>query len=91
MWSGDPVDPSDPFSETFKITNIGTGPLYDVSVRNCIGKIEAERLGFNPSNNFALPCGGIQDLACLHHTSKMDERFTLTTDRQRWKRGTRVT
>ena len=78
MEPGDRVDPSDPLSETFTVTNSGIGSLYDVTAGICIGQIIMNPISFNPQQTFTLPCSEILRPEWKNHTLRMDERFTVT-------------
>lgn len=73
----DPVDPTNPFSASFTVTNTGLVPLNDVGVRIALGEIIAEPLPFNPPKRFELGSGGFDRIGWLHHTLEIDEPYTV--------------
>lgn len=74
-----PIDPEDPFSETFTITNNSTiGTLYDVSASVCLGQVVAKPLPFAPLKVFPSPCGtSINTQEWMHHKLRTGESFTV--------------
>src|ERR1700687_4679277 len=76
----DPVDPGNPFSVSFTVTNASfiPIPLNNVSVRVSVGQILAEPLPFNPPRKFEWGSGGITRPEWSGHKLEMDERFTIT-------------
>jgi hypothetical protein len=75
----DPVDPNNPFSVSFTITNSNFVSLRDVGARIALGQIMAEPLPFNPPKTLEYGSGGITRPEWNHHKLGMDERFTITT------------
>lgn len=78
--STDPVDPENPFSVSFTVTNASfiPVPLNDVSLRVFVGQILAEPLPFNPPKKFVWGSGGFTRTEWSGHRLQMDERFTIT-------------
>jgi len=76
----DPVDPNNPFSVSFIVTNASFIPvtLNHVSVRVVLGQIIAEPLPFNPPKKFEVGSGGFTRPEWSEHSLRMDERFTVT-------------
>jgi hypothetical protein len=76
----DPVDPSNPFSASFTITNTTIIPLHHVNAYFALGGITTAPLKFMP-----FPSPHLQERAArlnkpewIDHTLGMDERFTIT-------------
>jgi hypothetical protein len=76
----DPVDPENPFSVSFTVTNASfiPIPLNDVSVRVFVGEISGESRPFNPPRKFNWDSGGFTRPDWEGHRLQMDERFTIT-------------
>ena len=80
MNPSDQADPTNPFAESFTITNTGYIPLHHVDARIVVGQVAAEPLPFNPPKTFTLGSGGIVRPEWLDHTVATDERFAVSTE-----------
>jgi hypothetical protein len=74
----DAVDPNNPFSASFTITNANFVTLYNVGARIALGRVVAEPLPFDPPKHFEYGSGGFTRPEWNNHTLAMDERFTIT-------------
>lgn len=72
-----PVDPSNPFSASFTITNISFIPLEDLNVSMGLGQVVTEPAQINPNfvPNFM---SRLARPEWANHRLSMDEKFTIT-------------
>jgi hypothetical protein len=78
-----PVDPYNPGSIAFEVTNTGIIPLSDVSASVALGRISAYggRIEVKGSDTFG---ARFTNAEWQHHKLAMDERFTVTPEYD-WK------
>jgi hypothetical protein len=74
----DPVDPANPFSVAFTVTNGGIPTLDDVGLRVVPIEISGSKAPFNPPQKVVVGSGGITRPEWENHKLARDESFTIT-------------